>query len=90
MLQKTGHTGNNIPLPSRPSNILEIMEGLINKYVSHWSCKSLNVMITRDPGTMGQTTERLPHPAQSNPWLLNKLNPWKKSSSDQRFCVSKQ
>ena len=76
------------PLPSPPSNILEIMEGLINKYVSHWSCKSLNVMITRDQGTMGQTTERLPPPpAQSNPWLLNKLNPWKKSSSDQIFCV---
>ena len=25
-----------------PFNILEIMQGLINKYVSHWSCKSLN------------------------------------------------
>lgn len=37
---------------------------------------------------MGQTTERLPPPpAQSNPWLLNKLNPWKKSSSDQILCV---
>ena len=67
MLQKTGHTGNNIPLPSSPSNILEIMEGLINKYVSHWSCKSLNVMITRDPGTMGQTTERLPRPPRVIP-----------------------
>ena len=58
-LQETGHRGHSMLLPS-PSNILEIMEGLINKYVSHWSCKSLNVMITWDQGTMGETTEGLP------------------------------
>ena len=51
------------PLPSSPSNILEIMEGLINKYVSHWSCKSLNVIITR-------AQEQWDRPQRDSPNLL--------------------